>query len=110
MNRLWRDFRTNMMYWRFRHITRNRLRLQSWWNRRRQPTPAAAARRYRPPGAAAWVYRRSARRSWIALLVMVAILTAWQQLGSRGILNGSLVYVLSALTIIGAIYWALRGV
>jgi hypothetical protein len=110
MNRIWKDFRTNLMYWRFRNITRNRMRLQSWWRARRQPAPERAARSYRPPGGAAWVYRRSSRSSWIALLVMVALLTAISVLAGRGYLNPSLGYALSTLVVVGALYWALRQV
>lgn len=98
------------MYWRFRYFTRNRLRLQSWMTRRRQPSPVSAARGYRPPGAAAWVYRRSSRRTWIALLVMVACLTALKFLGGGGAISPYLVSTLSILVIVGALYWALRGV
>ncbi len=104
MRRLWKNFQVNLMYWRFRHITRNRLRLQSWY-RRQQPT-----RSFRPRGSAAYVYRRSGRRSWIALLAMVALLTALRVWSNHNSVSSTLVYFLSALFIVGAIYGALRGV
>src|SRR5947209_20567226 len=103
--KLWKSLRTNMMYWRFRYITRNRLRLQSWYNRRRQPRSA-----YRPRGAATHVHQRSGRRTWIALLTMVALLTALRVAGQHTTINGSLSYLASTLIVIGCIYWALRGV
>lgn len=107
MGRLWKNLRTNSMYWRFRYITRNRLRLQSWWARRRQPRPADP---YRPRGSAARVYRRTGRRTWTALLVMVALLTAISTESSRLNMSGGIDYALSILVVIGAVYWALRGV
>jgi hypothetical protein len=104
--RLWKSFRTNMMYWRFRYITRNRLRLQSWYNRRRQPTTAT----YRPRAAATFVYRRSGRRTWMAVLAMVVLLTAVRVAGHYTTISGTVSYLVSTLIIIGCIYWALRGV
>ena len=98
------------MYWRFRHITRNRLRLQSWWTRRRQISAAPAARPYRPRGVATTVHRGSSRRTWTALIVMVSILTALRVLAAHVLISGSLLYAVGALTIVGAIYLALRGV
>lgn len=103
--RMWKSFRTNMMYWRFRYITRNRLRLQSWYNRRRQPAPS-----YRPRGVSTFVYRRSGRRSWIALLVMVILLTALHVAGHYTTISSAVSYLASTLIVIGCIYWALRGV
>ena len=103
MIRLWKNFRINLMYWRFRHITRNRLRLQSWWNRRRQPVLA-----YRPRGAAAFVYRRSTRKTWLLVLALVAVLTAITVAGHRSPLSPTLIYVLQAVVIAGAMYWAIR--
>ena len=106
MRQIWKDFRVNLMYWRFRHITRNRLRFQAWFRQRRQPRAFG----YRPRGGAAFVYRRSGRRTWTALLVMVCALTALRVLSWHVDISGSLVYLLSALVIIGTFYWALRGV
>lgn len=91
------------MYWRFRHVTRNRLRVQNWMRRKRPATP------YRPRATAATVYRHSSKRVWIALLVLVAILTLLGQAGSRYGLNPMLVYVLSAVVVIGSLYWAVRA-
>ena len=65
MGRVLKNLRINFMYWRFRYITRNRLRLQSWL-RRKQPTHG-----YRPRANAAVVYHRSGRRTWGFLLAMV---------------------------------------
>lgn len=102
MSRIWKDFRTNLMYWRFRHVTRNRLRLQSW-ARHRGPVPTS-----RPRASATYVYHRSGRRVWIILLVMVALLTALQALPRYVAIAPSLAWGLSALVVVGAIYWALR--
>lgn len=102
--KLWKDLRVNFMYWRFRNITRNRLRLQSWWYRRRQPSST-----YRPRGAATFVYRHSARRTWLALLVMIALLTLLGEAGKHYPINPTLSYALSAFIIIAAVYWALKG-
>ena len=102
--KLWKDLRTNLMYWRFRNITRNRLRLQSWWYRRRNPV-----QQYRPRGTATFVYRGSSRKVWVVLLLMVALLTAVSVAKSSIGLNPTIAYLLSACIIIGAIYWALRG-
>lgn len=121
MSRILKDLRTNFMYWRFRYITRNRLRLQSAWYKRRQPRPGA--RSFRPaPGAfrggvgtvrergtAQYVVRRAARRTWIVLLVMVALLTAVSYLGQHGYIAGSLVYPLQSLVVILSIYYSLRA-
>ena len=104
MIRLWKNFRVNLMYWRFRHITRNRLRLQSWWNRRQMP-----ARAYRPRGSAAYVYRRSSRRAWIGLLIVVAVLTAITVAGRHLGLAETIIYLLNAVVVGGAIYWAIRA-
>lgn len=102
MSRIWKDFRTNLMYWRFRHITRNRLRLQTWARHRGSvPVP-------RPRASAAYVYHRSGRRVWIVLLVMVALLTAIQVLPQYVALAPSLSWGLSALVVVGAVYWALH--
>src|SRR5579884_645740 len=103
MKRLWKDFRTNLMYWRFRNITRNRLRLQSWWARRRQLSPVPTARPYRPRGGATFVHRRTEKRSWIALFIMVLLLTGLGVVGKYLAISGSLIYALSALVVVGAI-------
>jgi hypothetical protein len=104
MRQAWKNFRINLMYWRFRNITRNRLRLQAWY-RRRQPMTG-----YRPRGTAAFVRRRSSRQTWIALLVMVILLTAIRVHVNNQGLSQTLVYLLTVVVIVGAIYWALRGV
>lgn len=117
MSRLWKDFRTNLMYWRFRHITRNRLRLRNWWMARQRKSPRSpfngkrVASPYRERGAASYVtYRNSRRRSWIALAVIVIGLTALSTASGRWQVNGALIYALESLVVVGAIYWALRGV
>jgi hypothetical protein len=95
------------MYWRFRNITRNRIRVQSWLRRRqngRQPPQM-----YRPRGAAAFVYRGASRRSWIALLALVVGLTALTAAARQVFIYPSLVYALGSLIVVGCIYWALRG-
>ena len=102
---MWKNFRTNLMYWRFRHITRNRLRLQSWYHRRRQPTTV-----WRERGTATYVYRRSGRRTWIILIVMVSLLTALQVLSSHAAIGSSLVWAASVLIIVLSVYWAVRGI
>lgn len=102
MSRVWKDFRTNLMYWRFRHITRNRLRLQNW-ARRRGSVPVA-----RPRGSATYVYRRSGKRTWAALLIMVALLTALQVLPQYVAVAPSLTWGLGALVVVSTTYWALR--
>lgn len=104
MSRMLKDLRTNMMYWRFRYVTRNRLRLQSAWYRRRQPRPV-----YRPRASATFVYRRSTRKLWIALLVMVGVLTALSIASQRQLLSPTLSYAASSLVIIASIYWALKN-
>lgn len=123
MNKLWKDFRTNLMYWRFRHITRNRLRLKSWWARRRQPGNRAKlytadrTRGYAPygygsreRGTAAYVYGRSQRRSLIALAAMVILLTAASATAHRVYISPGIDYAINSLIIIGCIYYALKGV
>ncbi|GAC1467979.1 MAG: hypothetical protein NVS2B16_16550 [Chloroflexota bacterium] len=104
MSRMIKDLRTNMMYWRFRYITRNRLRLQSAWYRRRQPRPV-----YRPRATAPFVYRRSSSKTWIALLVMVAMLTAISVATNRGYVPSGLNSLASVLVVIAAIYWATKN-
>jgi hypothetical protein len=108
MNRLWKSLQTNMMYWRFRYITRNRLRLQSWYHRRRpatrQPTTA-----YRPRGTASAVLQRSPKRTWAILLAMVVLLTTLTALVHHVVINPTLVYGIGALIVVAAVYLALRG-
>ena len=114
MSRLWKDFRTNMMYWRFRHITRNRLRLRNWWMARRRQPPFSGSRPatgYRERGLASYVnYRHSRRRSWIALAVMVVALTALSVAGGHYAVSGAITTALGSLIVVGAVYWALRGI
>ncbi len=113
MKSIWKDFRTNMMYWRFRHITRNRLRLRSWWSRRR---PAARLSRPAQPfysgparGTATYAYRNSQRETWTILLSMVVLLTALKVLVDHvWVVNSGLVYLIGLLIIFGAVYTALR--
>jgi hypothetical protein len=115
MMRLWRDLRTNMMYWRFRHVTRNRLRLKSWWARRRpngrrlQPGGPTYARPFER-GLASRVYGSSQRRSLTAFAALVILLTALSALANRVFISPGLVYLIGTLIIIGCIYYALRSV
>ena len=115
MKKLLRDFRTNLMYWRFRNITRNRLRLKTWWARRRVSPRAGARSRfggyapYRERGTASYVYRGSQRRSITALLAMVILLTALTTAARYVYIVPGLAYLAGALIVVGAIYWALRG-
>ena len=103
MKRLWKDFRTNLMYWRFRHITRNRLRLQSWYRRQQPIAP------YRPRASAYVVYRRNSRKTWVTLLATVAVLTALRVASAQASVSPTLIYLCSLLVIVGAIYWAMRN-
>jgi len=121
MSRILKDLRTNFMYWRFRYITRNRLRLQSAWYRRRQPRPGARPFRpgagafrpggdmFRERGTAQYVVRRTARRTWIVLLIMVALMTAIRYAGDNGYVASGLVYPLQSLVVILSIYYCLRA-
>jgi hypothetical protein len=116
MSRLWKNLRTNWMYWRFRYITRNRLRLKSWWARRRQTisvprgprTPYGPGAGYRPRGGATFVYRRSSGRAWALLLDMVLALTALRVWADSTYINPTVVYGIGALVVVGAVYLALR--
>jgi|SRR5579875_786478 len=105
MIQLWKNFRVNLMYWRFRHITRNRLRFQAWMRQRRQ-TPVTG---FRPRGSARIVRYHNSQRTWVIFLIMVAVLTALQVAGSRSDISGTLLWGLSGLTIVAAIYAALRS-
>lgn len=112
--RWWKDLRTNMMYWRFRHVTRNRLRLRAWMAARRRRPPQAAyggrqAVPFRPRGVATAVYYgRTQRRTWIAVGAMVVLLTALKTAAQQTYINPSLAYGAGALIVVAAIYWALR--
>jgi hypothetical protein len=109
--RLWKDFRTNLMYWRFRHITRNRLRLRQWRNRRRSsPRLAAAYSPYRGRPMYTPVYGASRQRSWIALGVMVVLLTGLSVGAQQTYINPTFVSLIGTLVVVGCVYWALRGV
>lgn len=110
--KMWKDFRTNMMYWRFRHITRNRLLLRSWWQRRRSisRTPAGFAA-YRERGLATQASYRyhSRQRSWIALGAMVILLTALSVGVRQTYVTPGFVYIIGSLVVVGSVYTALRG-
>jgi hypothetical protein len=109
MSKLWKDLKVNFMYWRFRNITRNRLRLQSWWASRRGRSGASPVYR---PRASALHYPRSStrtRRSWIALLVMIALLTAVSVAGKQGAIPPGIGWAVDALVVVGCLYWAMRG-
>jgi len=106
MIQLWKNFRVNLMYWRFRHVTRNRLRFQAWLRQRRTPPSLG----YRPRGSARVVRYHSPQRTWAVFIAMVVILTALQVLGGQSEINGTLVWGLSAVTVIAALYAALQSV
>lgn len=52
----------------------------------------------------------SSRRSWFALLGMVALMTVVHVAVGKGKLVGGLGGILDTLIIVGAIYYALRGI
>ena len=109
MSKLWKAFRISLMYWRFRHMTRNRLRFQSWWNvRRRTSRPVSP---YRERGTALHAYSRTSvsRKSWTALLVMVVLLTALRVYSDSTNIAPGLVYITGLAVIAGCIYWAVRA-
>lgn len=116
MSKLWKDFRTNLLYWRFRNITRNRLRLQNWWNTRRPGArrisrPPAGYAPYRARGTAMYYTGgRSSRQTWIILMVMVALLTALTVAANSVVIFPGLVTAIGALIVVGAIYLAMRGI
>ncbi len=115
MSRRLKELRTNWMYWRFRHVTRNRLRLRSWWSRQRHSPHLGAGRtsgsfQTKPRGSASYVHFRSARKTWIALLGMILALTALSALVQRSYVNPGIVYLVGTLIVIAAIYWAMRQV
>lgn len=118
MSRRWKDLKTNWMYWRFRYVTRNRLRLRAWWNHRR---PSLAVRRspstrmqspggtYRPRGSSAFVYGHSSKRAWGLLLGMVIALTALSAWANSTYVSPAVVYGIGSLVVVATVYAALRG-
>ncbi len=118
MSRVWKNLKTNWMYWRFRYITRNRLRLRSWWNHRRSSlgggrspgvrmqTPGTA---YRPRATATYVTSRSSRRAWGLLIGMVLALTALSAWANSTYVSPALVYAIGSLVVVAVVYAALRG-
>ena len=106
MIQLWKNLRVNLMYWRFRHVTRNRLRLQAWLRQRRPPPRLG----YRPRGSARVVRYHNAQRTWAIFIALVVVLTALQILGARSEINGTLVWGLSVVAVIAALYAALQSV
>lgn len=109
--KLWKDFRTNMMYWRFRYITRNRLRLQTWWStkrRTRRPTIPASPYRERGMASSYRPYRSNAGRLWVLLLVMVALLTALKVIAAQTFILPGIAYAIGAAIVIASGYIALR--
>lgn len=109
--KLWKSFRVNLMYWRFRYITRNRLRLQSSWNARRRPKASASSVR---PRASAMYYpigsSSSQRHSWLAFGTLIILLTALSSVAGQIYIPPSLVYAIGTLILVGCVYWGLRGV
>jgi hypothetical protein len=115
MRGLWKDLRTNMMYWRFRHITRNRLRLKNWWSRTRPPgrrsrIQSTAYPRSSERGLASRVYSGSQRRSLTAFAALILLLTALSALAQHVYISPGLVYLMGTLIVVGSIYYALRGI
>lgn len=111
--KLWKSFRVNMMYWRFRYITRNRLRLQAWWNTRRRARPAGGSSTFRPRASAMYYpvgSQSSQRQSLLAFGAMILLLTALTSVAGQVYIAPSLVYAIGTLIIVGCIYWGLRGV
>ncbi|HZU14802.1 MAG TPA: hypothetical protein VFB58_18350 [Chloroflexota bacterium] len=108
--KLWKDFRTNMMYWRFRYVTRNRLRFQAWRNNRARTrrTPVAVSYRERGMAAGYRPYRSSARRLWLILIVMVVLLTALQAVAQQIVIAPGLVYAVGTLIVVLSVYAALK--
>jgi hypothetical protein len=118
MSRVWKNLKTNWMYWRFRYITRTRLRLRAWWNHRRASFAGVRSRvlqiqrpgdTYRPRASAAFVSRRSSRRVWGLLLGMVLALTALSAWANSTYVAPAVVYGIGSLVIVAAAYAALRG-
>jgi hypothetical protein len=111
--KLWKSFRVNMMYWRFRYVTRNRLRFQAWWNARRRPRVATTASSVRPRASAMYYPMGSGssqRQSWQAFGTMIVLLTALTSLAGQYYIAPTLVYAVGTLIIVGCIYWGLRGI
>lgn len=112
MNRLWKNFRTNLMYWRFRYITRNRLRLRNWWMaQRRRPRGLPAGASFRPRASASQIRYSvgSRRRTWAALLTMIVLLTGLSALADRVLIAPGIVYAIGSLIVIACAYWALKN-
>ena len=108
--RVWKNFRTNMMYWRFRYVTRNRIRLRQWWNRRRSSARVVPGYSpYRGGVSAMPLYRSTRQRSWIALGALVILLTVLTVGVQQTTVNPVLVYVIGTAIVVGCLYWALRG-
>src|SRR5436309_14205044 len=98
MNRLWRNFRTNWMYWRYRNITQRRQRLQMWMSRRGKRQPAARPRRERGTAVPRYnVYGRSARSSQLAFVALVLLLTALKVLADQVFISPGIVYGIVSL-------------
>jgi hypothetical protein len=108
MSKLWKNLRTNMMYWRFRYITRNRLRLRSWLALRKGPRMTIVPPRPRERAVASYSYQHSARGTWLALLAMVLLLTGLKVLANYYYIIPSIVYAIGMLIVVGAIYLSLR--
>ncbi len=111
--KLWKSFRVNLMYWRFRYITRNRLRLQAWWNSRRRPKVTTGSSSFRPRASAMYYpvgASSSQRHSWIAFGAMIVLLTALTSVAGQIYIAPTLVYAIGTLILVGCIYWGLRGV
>ena len=108
MSKAWKNLRTNMMYWRFRFVTRNRLRLHAWWLARRGPKLHAVPTYPRDRGMSYRPYHHSSRDTWITLLVVVALLTGLKVLASRVFVYPSVMYALGAAVVIGGVYLTLR--
>jgi hypothetical protein len=114
--RIWKAFRINLMYWRFRYVTRNRLRFQNWYHRRFRSGGGsrtgfggygrAGYGNWRERGTAAYVYRSSGKRTWTILLVAMVIITAIRSSS----ISPTLAFGLSTLVLIAAAYWAMKGV
>lgn len=104
----WKNFRTNMMYWRFRYVTRNRLRLQAWRNSRTRVQRVPPAFRERGLASSYGPYRTDSRRLWVILLVMVILLTALQATAQQIVIAPGLVYGIGTLIVALAVYAALK--
>ena len=103
MKGLWKKFRTNLLYWRFRYVTRNRLRLQQAFNRRTAPTAVP----YRGRATALYPGVRASRLTWIAFLLVVCILTALQVAETRALISHTLMLA-GAVTTVGSVFYYLQ--